>query len=109
MMTDAKRLEAMHERAKMIRLARDRMINRILGTVSTLMLAAIVVLSTLSGGGQHTIESAGEAGCSLLYEGVGGYVIVAVTSFMVAVVITVLCIRWRNKKKNTDLPAKDKG
>lgn len=107
MMTDTKRLEALHERADKIRLARDKMINRIIGTVSMFCLAAIVVLSTLPGGAQHTIESADEAGSSLLDEGVGGYVLVAVTSFMVAVIITVLCIRWNNRKKMKDPSAKD--
>lgn len=106
MMTDTKRLEALHERAEKIRLARDKMINRIIGTVSMFCLAAIVVLSTLPGGAQHTIESADEAGSSLLDEGVGGYVLVAVTSFMVAVVVTVLCIRW-NKKKKPDPSVRD--
>lgn len=107
MMTDTKRLEALHERAEKIRLARDKMINRIIGTVSMFCLAAIIVLSTLPGGAQHTIESADEAGSSLLDEGVGGYVLVAVTSFMVAVIITVLCIRWNNRKKEKDPSAKD--
>lgn len=107
MMTDTKRLEALHERAEKIRLARDKMINRIIGTVSMFCLATIVVLSTLPGGAQHTIESADEAGSSLLDEGVGGYVLVAVTSFMVAVIITVLCIRWNNRKKEKGPSAKD--
>ena len=40
-------------------------------------------------------------GSILLHEDVGGYVLVGVISFIAAVVITVLCIRYRerNKKK----------
>ncbi len=101
MMTASKRIEVMHERARLIRHARDKTINRILGTVSALILTGIIVLSVMLGGGLHKISDVGETGSSLLYEGVGGYVLVAVTSFMAAVVITVLCIK-RNKKRKQD-------
>ena len=36
-------------------------------------------------------------GTILLHEGAGGYVLVAVISFTVAVVITALCIKFRNR------------
>ena len=36
-------------------------------------------------------------GAILLHEGAGGYVLVAVISFTVAVVITALCIKFRKK------------
>ena len=36
-------------------------------------------------------------GTILLHEGAGGYVLVAVISFTVAVVITVLCIKFRKR------------
>lgn len=96
------RVEAMHERARLIRRARDKTINIVLGVASTLMLAVVVILSMLPGGGLHPIEAVGEAGSSLLDEGVGGYVLVSVISFMLAVVITVLCIRWNNKKRDKE-------
>ena len=96
------RIDAMHERARLIRHARDKTINVILGTLSALMLVAIVVLAALPSGMLHTIEIAGETGSSLLDEGVGGYVLVAVISFMAAVFITVLCIKRNNKRRNQD-------
>ena len=99
MRTALERVEAMHERGRLLRRARDKTINTVLGTVSFFMLAGIVVIALLSGGGLHPVGDIGQTGSSLLYEGVGGYVLVAVISFMAAVVITVLCMRW-NKKKN---------
>lgn len=39
-------------------------------------------------------------GTTMLLNDVGGYVLVAVMAFISAVVITVFCIRYREKKKN---------
>ena len=101
--TTSGRITAMHERARLLRRARDKTINSVLGAVSFLMLAGIVMIAALSGGGLHPVGNTGHAGSSLLYEGAGGYVLVAVISFMAAVVITVLCMRW-NKKKALENP-----
>lgn len=101
--TTSEQITAMHERARLLRRARDKTINTVLGAVSFLMLAGIVVLAAVSGGGLHPVGNTGHAGSSLLYEGAGGYVLVAVISFMAAVVITVLCMRWNRKNK----PEKD--
>ena len=43
------------------------------------------------------INATGMYGTILLHEGAGGYVLVAVISFTVAVVITVLCIKFRKR------------
>ena len=99
MRTALERVEAMHERGRLLRRARDKTINTVLGTVSFFMLAGIVVIALLSGGGLHPVGDIGQTGSSLLYEGVGGYVLVAVISFTAAVVITVLCMRWNSRKK----------
>ena len=44
------------------------------------------------------INATGMYGTILLHEGAGGYVLVAVISFTVAVVITALCIKFRKKR-----------
>ena len=41
-------------------------------------------------------------GAMLLHENAGGYVLVGVTAFTAAVVITVLCIRYRERTKKHD-------
>ena len=43
------------------------------------------------------INATGMYGAILLHEGAGGYVLVAVISFTVAVVITALCIKFRKR------------
>ena len=43
------------------------------------------------------INAMGMYGTILLHEGAGGYVLVAVISFTVAVVITALCIKFRKR------------
>ena len=43
------------------------------------------------------INATGMYGTILLHEGAGGYVLVAVISFTVAVVITALCIKFRKR------------
>ena len=49
------------------------------------------------------IDITGMYGTILLHEGAGGYVLVAVISFTVAVVITALCIKFRKKDKRVRL------
>lgn len=44
------------------------------------------------------MDAAGMYGAILLHEGVGGYVLVAMTAFVLAVVIVTMVIRW--KKRN---------
>ena len=81
---------------------RELMITRALGTVSALLLVALVgALSTLESV-RHNISSDSFYGTSMLGESAGGYILVAVITFIIAVVITVLCIRLRDKKKKDD-------
>lgn len=44
----------------------------------------------------------GMSGAMLLHENAGGYVLVGVIAFAAAVVITVLCIRYRERSKQDD-------
>ena len=45
------------------------------------------------------MDAAGMYGAILLHEGVGGYVLVAMTAFVLAVVITVVCMRLHEREK----------
>ena len=73
--------------------------------LSTLCLALccclVGVLGEVSGGFRSAAEVQGMTGATLLSESAGGYVLVAVISFLVAVVFTLLCVklRERNVKK----------
>ncbi len=99
MRSASERVEAMHERARLLRRARDKTINSVLGGAGAVLLAGIVILTAMLGGMLHPIDNTGEVGSSLLFEGAGGYVLVGVVSFMAAVVITVVCIRRNYRDK----------
>lgn len=53
------------------------------------------------------MDVAGMYGAILLHEGAGGYVLVAVISFTMAVVITVLCIKFGKKGQQGQHTAKE--
>ena len=67
-----------------------------------LLFASLVEAITAFTGSGHS-AAISMYGSILLHEDAGGYVLVGVISFITAVVITVLCIRYRerNKKKQT--------
>ena len=50
----------------------------------------------------------GTGGAMLLYQDAGGYVLVGVASFTAAVVITALCMKYRNREKKRDTEEEEK-
>ena len=73
------------------------------------VLSAICVLlsAALAGSmgiftGAEQIVIPGLYGSILLHENAGGYVLVGVISFTAAVIITVLCIKYRKRNKTND-------
>ena len=64
--------------------------------VTFLLLKLINITSRARSGTMLT----GLYGAMLLYEDAGGYVLVVTVSFVIAVIITVLCIRICGKNKN---------
>ena len=89
---------------KRVRQKRCRQEKRVLCGLS----AFCVVLSLSLMGAMGTIAGYGHSaavsmyGSILLHEDVGGYVLVGVTSFTAAVIITVLCIKYRKQNKTND-------
>ena len=85
--------------------------NRLLGGLSSLcaVLAFSLIgsIAAMTGGGQGGTVP-GLYGAMLLFEDAGGYVLAAVLSFAIATVITVLCIRSREKSKEKYLKEEDK-
>lgn len=51
---------------------------------------------------QNSMDTGQFTGTSMFDASVGGYVLVAVISFAVAVAVTLLCIRWKNKRENNN-------
>lgn len=96
MRSDEERIRILHKRAG--RLYSRRMVS-IWGSVSFCLLAALITLITGIGLPFQSVASNGFAGSSLLGEGAGGYVTVAVISFVAAVCITAyLMNRHRNNR-----------
>lgn len=108
----AERVRRMRLRAGELHRKRE---NRLLGALTSLcaLLAVSLIgaVGTMTGGG-HGGTVPGLYGTMLLYEDAGGYVLAAVLSFAAAVVITVLCIKYRaksekhNKKQNEEEQSK---
>ena len=71
-----------------------------LSAICTLLFASLMgLMGTFAGPEQIALP--GFYGSILLHEDAGGYVLVGVVSFTAAVIITVLCIKYRNRKKKT--------
>lgn len=61
-----------------------------------LFLSLVGTVGTVRG---QPIDAAGMYGAILLHESAGGYVLLAVATFMLAVVITVVCMRLHEREK----------
>lgn len=96
------RVAQVKERAMRIRRKKGKRAIRGLSTLCLALCCCLVgVLGEVSGGFRSAAEVQGMTGATLLSESAGGYVLVAVISFLVAVVFTLLCVklRERNVKK----------
>ncbi len=95
MRSDEERIRLLHQRAGKLR---DQRMMRIFGAASAGLLTALTVLIVLIDVPLQAISGEGFSASSLLGESAGGYVLVAVISFTVAVAVTLYCIRIRNRK-----------
>ena len=95
------RIAQVKERAMRIRQKKEKRAIRGLSTLCLALCCLVGVLGEVSGGFRSAAEVQGMTGATLLSESAGGYVLVAVISFLVAVVFTLLCVklRERNVKK----------
>ena len=72
-----------------------------LSAICVLLSAALVGLMGIFTGAEQIVIP-GLYGSILLHENAGGYVLVGVISFTTAVIITVLCIKYRKRNKTND-------
>ena len=72
---------------------------RVVGELSALCVTLFAALAAVTGAvtGQAQADGQGMFGAMLLREDADGYVLVGVVSFAAAVVVTVLCIRLRDR------------
>ena len=64
-----------------------------------LFLSLVGTVGTVGTVRGQPIDAAGMYGAILLHESAGGYVLLAVATFMLAVVITVVCMRLHEREK----------
>ena len=65
----------------------------------TLCCCLVGILGEVSGGFGSAVAVQGLNGAMLLSERTGGYVLVAVVSFVTAVVFTLLCVKLRERNR----------
>ena len=102
MKTDSERIELMHKRARRIRNKDEFIRIAAYAAASIILLIGITAITMLESGAQHSIEGGQLVGTSMLDSNVGGYVLVAVIAFVVAVILTVVLIRYRDRSKKED-------
>ena len=96
------RVAQVKERAARIKQKKEKRMIRGLSTLCLALCCCLVgILGEVSGGFGSAVAVQDLNGATLLSERTGGYVLVAVVSFVTAVVFTLLCVklRERNVKK----------
>ena len=93
------------ERADRIVQKRDKRIIRGLSTLCIALSCCLAGVIGILGEGSGGAVVQGMNGATLLSESTGGYVLVAVISFLAAVVFTLLCVRLHERNGR---PAKEK-
>lgn len=98
MVDTSERIREVKQRVREKRRIREK---RSIGKLSAVSITLFILL--LQAFGQFAEESRGAvqgfSGSTMMLGDAGGYVLVGVASFAAAVVITVLCIRYRKKEK----------
>ena len=106
-MTTDERVTSLHNRMKALHEKRERRKTGAIGLAGA-ALAVFLFILIFGKGTAHFDSPAGMySGSALLFEDVGGYVLVAIVSFALAVVITIACIHWRKKQKSQMNQEKD--
>ncbi len=95
MRTSEERIAALHSKAR--RLSNERAM-KMYGCISVLLFTLLLHVFSWVSVSFQTIQTNGLAGTSLFGENAGAYVLVAVVSFILAVCITVYCIKRRTNK-----------
>ena len=102
MMKNEDRIKEMHLRAGRIKRKNDKIRTAVYGVTSLMLLVFLIVFTFIQGSTMNSTDTGQFTGTSMLDASVGGYVIVALISFAVAVAVTLLCIRWKNKTDRRD-------
>ena len=99
MRTAEERIKRMHNRTEELRKKHEKRVLTGIGTLSAFLCFVLIAFSVYTIGTPGAITDAAMAGSSMLADSAGGYVLVAVISFTVAVLATAFCLKTQMKKK----------
>ena len=96
MRSNEERIEALHTRISAMQRARERRKTSAFGAAGVVL--TVCLLFMVFGGGTHPGGAAGVySGATMLFEGAGPYVLIALAAFMAGVIVTAALIRSRGK------------
>lgn len=97
MYTTEERLKAVKTQLQRYRRRRENYSQAILSGFCVLLALLLGKTILALSGIRHEGEISGMLGAIMLYEDIGSYVLVGVISFMVAVIVTLICVHYRKK------------
>ncbi|MCR4894088.1 MAG: hypothetical protein K5911_05080 [Eubacteriales bacterium] len=96
-MTTQERIESLHKRMDAMKAVRERRKTSALGTAGVMLTLCLILLVFGKGGMRFNGAGGTYGGTSMLLEGAGGYVLVAVVAFFAGVVITTVLRRRQER------------
>ena len=102
MQNEQERLSSLHERMERLLKKRERRRTAAIGAAGVILGVCLFILIFKEGASGYGYTPGSYSGSMLLFENAGGYVLVALLSFLAAVVVTILCIRWKKKNDRTN-------
>ena len=107
MRTDEERLSELHDRIKARRRMLERRKTSVIGAACTAITACLLLL-IFGEGKAHNAGVVGiYTGATMLFEGAGAYVLVAVLAFMIGTAVTLICLRRQKNRKNVPQKPQD--
>lgn len=99
-MTSEERIASLRARMDALREKKERQKTAWLGSGCAALAVCLILLICSAGKGGSGVTAGIYSGATMLFENAGGYVAVAVLAFMLGVVITVACIRHKDRHGN---------
>jgi len=103
--TAEERIAALHGRMRARRRTRERIKTALTGAAGIISATCLLIVFLLEGKAIPDSSAGMYSGAMMLFGDAGGYVLVAVVSFALAVIITVVCFRRQGKQKDGKFPA----
>lgn len=97
----AERVRCVKQRVGVLHRKREKLWLSGLGALCVALSAGLIgSITSVTGDRQGTVQ--GMYAATMMFDGAGGYVLVGLVGFIAAVVITVLCIRQKEKSKESN-------